>query len=343
MEQNNLTRSVMSKFLDVTRSVIEDKYGRRKLITIEGEELFNINGENGELERVDSLNGIYSNYIYNQLTLKSLNKDTITSIQLIDILKRPERVPDIRYDGGFNTNIQKFILIAYNNGDIIGKSEEISLEIKAEKSATLEKRILRNYQIQTKYIEPGDVTSKYILDLSDFYDFFNQNIEYSTLLVNFKTSSRSIFSELLIFDRKTSKFRITPPNLSVAPNKWTPFFNLSGNIKEIELYCTKHISETSQIGFAVYVDESCLLSYRVVLKSRDKIIKSDRIHELHIRIPKYKQEHSKKNGIFYYFVNKVNPEYQEFTYSIDDVRNRVNNIIFDKEAAAKKYSKAKFD
>lgn len=343
MELDKLTAPVISEVLDVIGSVIKDKYGRRKQITIEGEELFNINGENGDLERVDSLNSIYSNYIYNQITLKSINKDTITSIKLIDILKKPEGVPDIRYDGGFNSGIQKFILIAYNNGDIIGKSEEISLEITAEKSATLEKRILKNDQIQTKYIKPGDVISKHILDLSDFYDFFNQNIEYSTLLVNFKTSSRSIFSELLRFDRKTSKFWILPPVLSLAPNQWTPFFNLSGNIKEIELPCTKNISETSQIGFAVYVDESCLLSYRVVLKSKNKVIKSDRIHEVRIRIPKYKQEHSSKYGIFYYFVNKINPEYQEFTYSIDDVRNRAIDIIFDKEAAAKEYSNAKFD
>lgn len=343
MGQDNLTEAVISETVGVTGSIIKEINARRKKITIEGEELFNINGENGELERVDSLNGIYSNYIYNQLALKSLNKDTITSIQLIDIIKQPERVPDIRYDGGFNSAIQKFILIAYNNGDTVGKSEEISLEITAEKRATLEKRILKNYQIQTKYIKSGEVTSKYILELSDFYDFFNQNIEYSTLLVNFKTSSRSIFSELLRFDRKTGKFRIDPPILSAAPNQWTPFFNLSGNIKEIELSCTKNISETSQIGFAVYVDESCLLSYKVVLKSRDKVIKSDRIHKLHIRIPKYKQEHSKKNGIFYSFVNKINPEYQEFTYSIDDVRNRANNIIFDKEAAAREYSNAKFD
>ena len=322
---------------------LKDKYNRRKKITIEGEELFNINGENGELERVDSLNSIYSNYIYNQITLKSLNQDTITSIQLIDILKKPKRFPEIRYDGGFKSDIQKFILIAYNNGDITGKSEEISLEITAEKSATLEKEILRNDQIQTKYIKPGNVTSKYILDLSDFYDFFNQNIGYSTLLVSFKTSSRSIFSELLIFNRKASKFMKKPRVLSLAQNQWTPFFNLSGNIKEIELSCTKNISETSQIGFAVYVDESCVLSYRVVLKSRNKVIKSDRIHELHIRIPKYQQEHSTQYGIFYSFVNQINPEYQEFTYSIDDVRDRTNNIIFDKESAAKEYSNAKFD
>ena len=343
MKKNNLISPIISVILEVAGSIFKDLNARRKKITIEGEELFNINGDNGLPERVDSLNGLYSNYIYNEITLKSLNKETITSIQLTGINKQPERVSDIRYDGGFNPKLQKYILIAYNNGDIIGNSEKISLEITAEKHATLEKKILKNYQIESQYIKPGDVTSNYILDLSDFYDFFNHNLEYSTLSVNFKTSSGSIFRELLRFDRKTSKFRIDPPILSMAPNQWLPFFNLSGNIKEIELTCAKNISETSQIGFAVYVDESCLLSYRVVLKSKDKVIESDIIHKLHIRIPKYRQEYSKKNGIFYSFVNKINPEFQEFTYSIDDVRNRANDLIFDKEAAAREYSNAKFD
>jgi hypothetical protein len=343
MLQNNLISSSVSNMLDLGKSILEDKYERRKDITIEGEEIFNINGETGGFERVDSLSGLYSNYVYNEITLKSLNEEVITSIRLTDIKKQPEGFPDIKYDGGFNANLQKYILIAYNNGDIKGNSEKINMEVTAEKHATLEKKILKNYQIESQYIEPGDVTSNYILDLSDFYDFFNHNLEYSTLSVNFKTSSGSIFRELLRFDRKTSKFRIDPPTLSSGPENVIPLFNLSGNSKEVELSCSEDILGISRIGFAVYVDESCLLSYRVVLKSKDKVIESDIIHELHIRIPKYRQEYSKKNGILYSFVNKFNPEFQEFTYSIDDVRDRAIDLIFDKEAAAREYSNAKFD
>lgn len=343
MVQNNLISSSVSNMLDLGKSILEDKYERRKNITIEGEEIFNINGKTGGFERVDSLSGLYSNYVYNEITLKSLNEEVITSIRLTDIKKQPEGFQDIKYDGGFNANLQKYILIAYNNGDIGGNSEKINLEVTAEKSGTLEKKILKNYQIENQYIEPGDVTSKYVLDLSDFYDFFNQNIEYSTLLVTFKTSTTLIFSRLLIFDRHTGKFRIEPPILSSGPENIIPLFNLSGNSKEVELSCSEDILGISRIGFAVYVDESCVLSYRVVLKSADKVIESDRIHKLHIRIPKYKQECSKEHGIFYNFVDRFNPEFKEFTYKIDDIRVRNNNIIFDKEAAAKEYSNAKFD
>lgn len=342
--KNNVIISALSAIGNIVLlPVLKNGYERRKKISIESEVIYNIDGETGGFERVDNLSGLYSNYVYNEITLKSLNEEVITSIRLTDIKKQLEGFPDIKYDGGFNMGLQKYILIAYNNGDIIGNSEKIYLEITATKSGTLEKERLRNNEIENQYIKPGDVTSKYILDLSDFYDFFNQNIEYSTLLVTFKTSTALIFERSLFFERNIGKFMLRPPVLSAVPIDAIPLFNLSGNSKEVELSCSEDISGISRIGFAVYVDKSCVLSYRVVLKSAKKVIESDRIHELHIRIPKYIQECSREGGIFYSFVTRFNPEFKEFSYSIDDIRIRDKDIIFDKEKAAKKYSNAKFE
>ena len=93
-------------------------------------------------EGVDKSYGLFSNFIYHELSLKTLNQEVIDSIILTSINKKAKKVADIKFDGGFNPENQKYILIAYNNGDSNGNVGNIELEVLASKVGTFEKKEL---------------------------------------------------------------------------------------------------------------------------------------------------------------------------------------------------------
>ena len=66
---------------------LKDKYNKRKKITIEAEEIYNVNSFTGVPELVDDSTNQYSNLIYNKVTVKTINPEVISSIALNRIRK----------------------------------------------------------------------------------------------------------------------------------------------------------------------------------------------------------------------------------------------------------------
>ena len=87
---------------------LKDKYNKRKKITIEAEEIYNVNSLTGVPELVDDFTNQYSNLIYNKVTVKTVNPEVISSIALNRIRKEPNNLADIRYDGGLYVDKQKY-------------------------------------------------------------------------------------------------------------------------------------------------------------------------------------------------------------------------------------------
>lgn len=297
-------------------------------------------------EGVDKSYGLFSNFIYHELSLKTLNQEVIDSIILTSINKKAKKVADIKFDGGFNPENQKYILIAYNNGDSNGNVGNIELEVLASKVGTFEKKELyKGLVTEDQVIESGTVMSIHIQDLLEFKNFFLENTEYSDLLIRYRSSTVKIFGyyRRLEFDRNNGNFTISMVHAPSSPQRPVPFLNLSSNDSEVKVQCSETISEgCATIGFNIYVDKSCLLTYKVKLMSGRTKIKSPNIHQINIRIPKYNQEYSQEFGIFNSFVATHNPNYEPFIYTLEDIRTRKKELIFDKKKAAEQYSNVKF-
>ena len=75
---------------------------------------------------MDDSTNQYSNLIYNKVTVKTINPEVISSIALNRIRKETNNLADIRYDGGLYKDKQKYLLIAYNNGNQIGETGNIN-------------------------------------------------------------------------------------------------------------------------------------------------------------------------------------------------------------------------
>ena len=66
--------------------ILRDKYQKRKAISIESVEIFNSRRTNSK----KNSSKYFSNLIYNELKLKSVNKEVVSSIVLKNIKKIPE-------------------------------------------------------------------------------------------------------------------------------------------------------------------------------------------------------------------------------------------------------------
>lgn len=322
---------------------LKDKYDRRKKISIESEVIYNVNSSNGGFELVNDSTKQYSNLIYNEITVKSLNKETISSIILKNIKKEPNEISDIRYDGGLYKEQQKHLLIAYNNGNTKGETGDITIKISATKDGVSEDE-LETIISPSIYIEPGMVTGRYKIDLLNFKTIFENNKEFSALKIFFMDEKRNtIFKDSFLYNRETNQFESAVgagPGPSIQE---VPFFNLSNSKKKEEINCSQLIEETSNIYFTVFVDDDCKLYYKVVLKSKRKKIKSRKKHCIKIRIPKYKQERTSRYGCFYSLIKNYNPDLSDFEYSWEMVKELQSELVFNKYEAAEKYAKAKFD
>lgn len=85
--KNNVIISVLSAIgTIVLLPVLKNRYERRKKISIESEVIYNIDGR-GLIQLGNDSIKQYSNFIYHQLTLKSLNEEVISAIKLTDIKK----------------------------------------------------------------------------------------------------------------------------------------------------------------------------------------------------------------------------------------------------------------
>lgn len=322
---------------------LKDKYNKRKKITIEAEEIYNVNSFTGEKELVNDFTNQYSNLIYHKVTVKTVNPEVITSIALNEIKKEPNNLADIRYDGGLYEAKQKYLLIAYNNGNQSGETGVINITVSAIKKGTWDKVILDSFISTNSSLSPGAVISKHKVDLLKYRDKFKNNEEYVSLEIQFKDHKNSIPEGVAVYNRDTGHFE-TGLGASPGPSiKEVPFFNLSKTTKKEERLCSQHIENISDIYFTVFVEESCVLSYIVELKSKSKKIKSKYSHTIKIRVPKYKQEKTCMYGYFYYLIKDHNPDLPDINYSLDTVKYLQKDLVFDKYEAAQKYAKVCLD
>lgn len=323
--------------------LLKDKYDRRKEISIEAEEVYNVNSFNGVPELVNDSTNQYSNLIYNKVTVKSLNKEVISSIILNKIKKEPNEIADIRYDGGLYVDQQKYLLITYNNGNKAGETGDIKITINAIKDGTREKITLGSFTSPSLFIEPGVVTGQYKIDLLDYKDVFEKNAEYAFLEIDFENPNHSIPRGGGRYNRDTGHFEMSLGSAPGPSIQEVPFFNLSNSDKKEEKFCSQKIEDVSDVYFTVFVDKDCLLSYSVILKSNRNKIKGRMKHSIRIRIPKYKQEKTCNFGCFYLLIRKNNPDLVSFKYSLETVKDLNKDLVFDKYETAKKYANAKFD
>ncbi|MDB8591248.1 hypothetical protein [Streptococcus salivarius] len=322
---------------------LKDKYNRRKKITIEAEEIYNVNSLTGVPEFDNNYMKQYSNLIYNRVTVKTLNPEVISSIVLNKIKKEPNKLSDIRYDGGLYVDQQKYLLIAYNNGDQSGKTGNINITVSAIKKGTREKVELKSFISTSSTLSPGEVLMKHNVDLLEYKDKFEKNEEYDSLEIQFEDHKNSIPKGIVEYKRGTGRFEVRLGAGSGPSIQEVPFFNLSKSKKKEERPCSQRIENISDIYFTVFVEENCVLSYTVELKSKNKRIKSKSKHTIKIRIPQYKQEATCVYGKFYDLIRNHNPELLYFSYSLDTVKDLQKELVFDKYEAAQKYAKVTFD
>jgi dissimilatory sulfite reductase (desulfoviridin) alpha/beta subunit len=91
------------------------------------------------------------------------------------------------------------------------------------------------------------------------------------------------------------------------------------------------------IAFTIFVDENCILSYKVILKSANYTVKSDILHKVNIRIPVYNQEQTSIFGDFYHLIKDFNPNVTPFSYSVEIIKHLKNDIVYDKFKIAEKF------
>jgi putative uncharacterized protein gbs2076 len=320
-----------------------DKYNKRKKITIEAEEIYNVNSLTGVPELVDDSTNQYSNLIYNKVTVKTVNPEVISSIALNRIRKEPNNLADIRYDGGLYVDKQKYLLIAYNNGNQRGETGDINITVSAIKKGTRDKVRLDSFISISSSLSPGAVISQHKVDLLEYKDIFENNEEYVSLEIQFEDHKNSIPKGGGSYNRDTGRFEASLGAAPKLPIQEAPFFNLSKTTKKEERDCSQHIENISDIYFTIFVEESCVLSYTVELKSKSNKIKSKCRHTIKIRIPKYKQEKTCVFGCFYHLIGDHNPDLLDFNYSLDTVKDLRRELLFDKYEAAKKYAKVTLD
>ncbi|KAF1154461.1 hypothetical protein V2U03_07430 [Streptococcus agalactiae] len=322
---------------------LKDKYNKRKKITIEAEEIYNVSSLTGVPEFVNDPTMQYSNLIYNRVTVKTLNPEVISSIVLNKIKMEPNKLADIRYDGGLYVDQQKYLLIAYNNGNQSGETGNINITVSAIKKGTRDKVRLASFISTSSSLSPGAVIGQHKVDLLEYKDIFENNEEYVSLEILFEDLKNSIPKGGGVYNRDTGRFEA---RLGAGPGpsiQEVPFFNLSKATKKEERHCSQHVENISDIYFTVFVEESCVLSYTVELKSKSKKINSKYKHTIKIRIPKYKQEKTCVFGYFYLLIRDHNPDLLDFNYSLDTVKDLQKDLVFDKYEAAQKYAKVTFD
>ncbi len=333
--KNNVIISVLSAIgTIVLLPVLKNRYERRKKISIESEVIYNIDGR-GLIQLGNDSIKQYSNFIYHQLTLKSLNEEVISAIKLTDIKKENNDIADIRYDVGFYDTNQKYLLIAYNNGNIAGDSEESWIDIFAIEEGTFKEIKIDTKEIPGQLIKPGYVKSQFILDIEKkgYIDYFKKNKQFSRLKIKSGLAPDIIIS----YDRKIDKFVNFPLGFAGPSISDVPFFDLRNSKKEVEVNCSQIISDVKDIAFTIFVDENCILSYKVILKSANYTVKSDILHKVNIRIPVYNQEQTSIFGDFYHLIKDFNPNVTPFSYSVEIIKHLKNDIVYDKFKIAEKF------
>lgn len=329
--------SILGVF-SVISSVILDWIRNRTKIEIEAEKIFNINNF-GVIEQVKNVNSLYSNYIYHEISLKSLNDEVITNIELYDIEMIEKQYSDIIFDSGFNETTQKYILISINNGDKEGYTNCNRVVISIIHDNLQDEDIYYEDQIEQQLLLSGDIASTLIVNLKEFINLFDSSKHFKFIKITSFEGQKELTKIILPFDRNLKIFRKPPLGAYLPQIDTVPLFEIKGDKKSIKNNSNFTINKgISKVGFTILTVKSCELRYKVILYNKKKKITNSETHRFFCRIPRYKLETAFIEGAVYRMVLDNNPEFKEFKYSLEMVSNVNKNLIFDKYAVAKEYS-----
>ena len=329
--------SILGVF-SVISSVILDWIRDRTKIEIEAEKIFNINNF-GVIEQVKNVNSLYSNYIYHEISLKSLNDEVITNIELYDIEMIEKQYSDIIFDSGFNETTQKYILISINNGDKEGYTNCNRVVISIIHDNLQDEDIYYEDQIEQQLLLSGDIASTLIVNLKEFINLFDSSKHFKFIKITSFEGQKELTKIILPFDRNLKIFRKPPLGAYLPQIDTVPLFEIKGDKKSIKNNSNFTINKgISKVGFTILTVKSCELRYKVILYNKKKKITNSETHRFFCRIPRYKLETAFIEGTVYRMVLDNNPEFKEFKYSLEMVSNVNKNLIFDKYAVAKEYS-----
>lgn len=322
----NLT-TILSDWSKFLIEILRDKYLKRKAISIESVEIFN---SRKTKSKKDSSIQFFSNLIYNELKLKSVNKEVISSIVLKNIKKIPTNYSDIQYDGGVNAHNQKYLFLAYNNGNLKGMSDELKITINTIEKSTMKEQTVEVFTIKPQILLPGEVTNMSIINLQNYVSIFKKNNKLEIIAIKAESLNRELPTAYAIYDSNTEKFYTSLGAISKTAHYDVVVFDLRQCNDKEEIRCSKIITGLSDLRFAIFVDENCILSYKIMLKSGKIKIKNNITYTLNIRIPFYKQENTTLYGDLYQFVLENNKDFEEFNYKYDIIKHLKKRIVFDK-------------
>ena len=309
-------------FIDILR----DKYLKRKKISIESVEIFN----SRKTKSKKNSSKYFSNLIFNELKLKSVNKEVISSIVLKNIKKVPNNYCDIQYDGGVNDCNQKYLFLAYNNGNLKGISDELKITINTIEKSTMKEQTVEVFTIKPQILLPGEVTNMSIINLQNYVSIFKKNNKLEIIAIKAESLNGELPTAYAIYNSNEEKFYTSLGAISKKEDYEVVLFDLRKCNDEEEVLCSKIITGISDLRFAIFVDENCILSYKIMLKSRKRKIKNNLTYTLNIRIPFYKQENTTLYGDLYHFVLENKKDFEEFNYGYDIIKHLKKSIVFDK-------------
>lgn len=323
-------------------------FDNSKKIIISGNVISNINNKSGVKEPIVSNPKVCSNFIFNHLTVENKRRvsQAITEIELYDIKKQDYLIQDIQYDGGFYDKNQKFVLLAYNNGNTDALSNGNSINYYVYESILQEGHLIKNIQMEKTIIKSGDVQSLIIDSFVQFYDLFETHDKLQELKVVVVDRKGKELKNLLLwlhYDRENKKFVNHPRGFAGASIEDVPLLNLTTDAKKQSVGCIqKVLAGANEVDFTILVDRTCQLEYKIKLKSGKKSFKDKNTYNLIIRMPVYVQERGGFFGDFYQFllVNNNNLE-NSFKYDKDLIASLNKELIFDRYKAARKFARVK--
>lgn len=316
-------------------------YNHHKQLSIEGNAIYNINKTFGVPE--DFQPKYYSNFIFNQVTVhQSRNaSQAVTEIELFNVKKTDIPLPDVQYDGGFYFDDQRFVLLAYNNGNAQGLSQAITvhLTITDERHKAMETYV--NYEVAPISLGSGEVKSLWIKSFDELIEYFKKNPQFYGLNLSFDFSEGDEYiMPGMIFNRKTNKFESNfgGPG-GYPPLEIKPLLDLTKDVSKQSAACHIELTEGSnEIDFVVLVDRTCYLEYKVALLSGETRVESKDSYQMTIRVPIYNQEKGQFYGDFYrLFKNHPQIFNKEFSYTSDEINRLDENLLYQKYKAAKEH------
>lgn len=321
---------------------ILNSFKHQKRIKIENRNIFNINNHTGWAEKFNTPK-FFSNFIQAELTVHNKRDVTqsVTKIELFNINKKDSYFADIQFDGGFYDENQKFILLAYNNGNTEGDSEDTKIEIFAYEINMQNKQLLQEESISSLRLSSGEIKSIFIVDLKNIADDFKKNPKLFVLSICVQRDD--VMEARLVFDRKKNRFYNSPMGAVAPPPDNFPIFDLTKDFAQQSVNCFQELTTgANNVSYLILVDRTCRLEFNEVLYIGNKKVKDKNKVKIDIRLPIYSQERGTFRGCFYWLVEKQKDFYNEsVSYNLDIVQLHDKNLIYDKYRAARKFYDAK--